>query len=422
MVQNIKKKQTSFWGYLLFVALVISNNVIVNFVGELTIGFIFILFTISWWYRKLDFSNPILSKILKAYIILIGVQCFCELFSPSDVSIITKAKGVAVTISSLVIFLYFFYRFKEDLNLVKYYFLASAVALILMPNRLSEIEGSEFGYYKFTLVPIIMNITIFVALSLQKRFSRKFLSVAICLIGFFIVITGARSYGVILIVSGLISYLVLRGKSIRTKDIYKIAVVLFLILYAIYSTVYVPMVLSGDLDGVGNTEQLKKVENPYNPMYLLMQGRTSSFIAFIAFSDKPIVGYGYRAQDPNLKYRKLMAIIADEEAILRSDATAIPCHSVIGAYAAYYGIGGLLGILYLFTCVFNMGIVSFLSRDKYMFAIVYLLFNISWTMLFSPISHFKMELPIMMSFIVALYITRNTTTKIIKKDTSDNNS
>ncbi len=52
------------------------------------------------------------------------------------------------------------------------------------------------------------------------------------------------------------------------------------------------MVMTGNIKA-GNTEQLLKSSNPYNPIEILKMGRTDSLIPFYAFMDSPLVGWGY---------------------------------------------------------------------------------------------------------------------------------
>ncbi|MFI3293145.1 MAG: hypothetical protein SNG27_03980 [Rikenellaceae bacterium] len=403
----MKDREVSKLEGLLFAVLIVCNNVVVNFIGEISVGFIFIVATSLIWFPRLNMKNPMLFSLFWLYVALICAQGVSEMFSSTTMTL--KLKGIAVTINSLIVFLYFLYRYYLHLDFVKYYFLASAIARILIPDILSKIEGSEFGYYKFTLVPILINLLFFVALMAQQKVNRKIIALVIGVVGGYFIVTGARSEGLILFAAGVSSFLVLCvGRFISKKIIYRIGVMLAVVAYIAYAQIYVPMVLRGELDDVGNSKQLKKADNPYNPLYLIMEGRTDSLVPFIAFADKPSVGFGYFAKDPNFKYNNLLFQLKSGTKGAKKDyeydMEIIPAHSVVGCYAVSYGIGGLVFMLLIVGRILDLGVLTLLRRDQYIYVVAFFLFNICWHLLFSPAAHFKTGIPIMGAFIVALYM------------------
>ena len=164
-------------------------------------------------------------------------------------------------------------------------------------------------------------------------------------------------------------------------------------------------VLNGTIYG-GNTGQLKKVDNPYNPINLLMIGRTDAIIPFIAFGDKPITGWGYNTSDPHLYYRTLMMRMAsdDEKKQLRlgiGHYYTIPGHSVWGYYACSYGVIAFILILLLIAKVWRCVYISLRRKDKYLLYRSYLIFMFTWNILFSPMAHFK-TLPMYVAIMLVL--------------------
>ena len=156
-------------------------------------------------------------------------------------------------------------------------------------------------------------------------------------------------------------------------------------------------------DDISNELEL---ENPYNPLNLLMMGRTDSVIPFLAFLEKPITGWGYYTPDPDLKYHYLMSKLTDDvknvsDRLLYIKDIPIPGHSVIGYYACSYGIIMLLllcAILYRFSKIF---IYSLFTKDNFLFYRAYLYISIIWNLFFSPPAHFK-TLPCSIGILVAL--------------------
>ncbi len=378
-----------------------------NIGGELTLATIVIVVTSPLWLRKIRFEDPLLRPIFRIYGLLLLLQILLEAFTSTPLE--DKIKGVAITLNSLVTLSYFSFRFSEDLSLIKYYLLGTAIGFVIFPNILSEIEGTEFGYYKFTIVPIITNILISITLFVHGRYI-KVLSPLVAFAGLLFMLTGARSSGLLLFLVGLLAYVILANRGFGIGNIYKILATVGVVLYAIYALIYVPMVMRGDLDNVGNSAQLKSVENPYNPLSLLLMGRTESFVSLVAFSQKPLPGWGYNAEDPDMKYTQLLYSIKGVDVPSHRTDTKIPVHSVIGAYALSYGVCGLLLILALLFDILSLGVRRLFDRSKYIIVLLYMILSILWNAPFSPAAHLKISIPMMFSVILAIGIGQRSST------------
>lgn len=277
------------------------------------------------------------------------------------------------------------------------------LASFFFVNVLAEVAGGEFGFWKFQLYPRIIVGTIvtylwfYKAKNIYKVF--PFIFTAIGILG---MITGARSSGLIPFITGILQIIIQNRHKINLKAIKRYIILTAIILYIFYSTIYVPNVLNGTITG-GNSQQLQKIENPYNPLNLIMLGRSTSIIPFIAFMDNPITGWGYSSKDPDYKYHKMTGLLISNNSNENntSDITnpKIPGHSVLGYYACSYGVIVFLALLYIVYSSLKYLYHSIPYKSHYLPYCIYLSLTTSWDLLFSPISHFKW-LPISLAIII----------------------
>lgn len=389
-----------------FLCLIIFYRYNINLIGEISISALYIIGTSFWWFKHINLKGTLIRKILLLYIILIFFQSIIELLLGSDW--INSMKGVALTIASLFSFSYFFYKFYQNTAYVKLFLIGEIISLIIWPNDLSILGRTEFSYYKFTLVPMLSNLIILstiIHIPNNFKWVKRFFPLLICYAGGFFILTGSRGWGGFLFFVGLMGYNINHFKNITPKKIYKLIALAAILGYVVYALIYVPQVMSGKLDNVGNSAQLKKANNPYNPMSLLLVGRGDSFVPFMAFMDKPLTGYGYKAKDPKMKYNRLLFLLSNDK-FERSKITSssIPAHSVAFGYAASYGIIGLLLILSIVFIILNKGICSLAFINKYLYVKIFFINSIFWNFLFSPMMHIKSTLSIMLAFLLALYL------------------
>jgi hypothetical protein len=140
-----------------------------------------------------------------------------------------------------------------------------------------------------------------------------------------------------------------------------------------------------------------------------MIGRTDAIIPFLAFSDKPLTGWGYMTKDPDNKYHRMLNKIGNREERNRikyfRKSSNIPGHSVIGYYACSYGIVVLVALVIMLFKTWKYVIFSIVVQDKYLVYRLYGLISVTWHFLFSPMSHFKWLEPSTIAIIVVLSIS-----------------
>ena len=394
--------------YLIFLLFLFSPMVI-NIGGEVSPTLLFIAVTSPFWIKNINIKNDsILRKYSCLFTIIILVQIVWFPFAKTDDY--TQIKGLLITVSGLMHFFYYYFVFRHNTSLIKWAVLGTFISDFIFVNVLADISGDEYGLWKFHTYPhIVTGCVLAYIWFCEKKWMIILSPLLLILIGLLGLFTGSRSAGLIPLVSGLFAIVILSRKNrVYPKQIIKYAIISVVTLYAAYAFFYVPNVLNGNIDG-GNTHQLRKAENPYNPINLLMIGRTDAIIPFLAFSDKPITGWGYMTKDPDNKYHRMLTKIGNREERNRikyfRQSPNIPGHSVIGYYACSYGIIALVALVIMLFKTWKYVVFSIVLQDNYLLYRLYGLISVTWHFLFSPMSHFKWLEPSTIAIIVVLSIT-----------------
>lgn len=399
----MKNSKSFFLNKYLVLLLAIFSRMIINIGGEISPSLVFIGLTLPIWYQYIRFDKNV-SYFTKMFVLIIAVQLCWMPFAYTD--IMTQIKGVSITISGLLFFLFYYFIFINKPNLLKWHLLGLFISSFLFINVLAEMAGGEFGMWKFQIYPRIILFVVLVCIWNSSKIISHLTPFIFISIGMLGLATGARSSGLTPFIAGVIIFFVKYKKNISLSKLKANFIIMAFIIYFSYAFIYVPNVLNGNISS-GNSEQLKQVENPYNPLNLLMMGRTDSVIPFLAFLEKPITGWGYYTPDPDLKYHYLMSKLTDDVKtvndglLLSIKDIPIPGHSVIGYYACSYGIVVLLlfcAILYRFSKIF---MYSLFSKDYFLPYRAYIYINIIWNLFFSPPAHLK-TLPCSIGILVAL--------------------
>lgn len=188
------------------------------------------------------------------------------------------------------------------------------------------------------------------------------------------------------------------------------AVVLIMILQSGYR-------ISASQGWLGEKAQTKyelQTQGEKGIMRLLLGGRADAFIGLLAARDKPIIGWGPWAQDDSGYYRKEFlskyGTLEDYEEFLKYERggylnmklNLISCHSHITEFWVWFGISGLIFILYILFVL-----IRFLKDDVYAVPQWFAwlaggLPSVVWHIFFSPFAH-RVAFPMM---IVACLMAR----------------
>lgn len=393
--------------YLIFL-LFLFSPMIINIGGEVSPTLLFIAVTFPFWVKNIDVKNDsILRNYTSLFLSIVIVQALWFPFAKTDD--FTQIKGLLVTISGLMHFLFYYVIFRRNKSLIKWAILGTFISNFLFIDVLAVRADNEYGMWKFHTYPhIVTGCVLFYLWFCDKKWILKISPLILVLIGLLGLFTGARSAGLVPLMAGLFTFVVkIREKVITPKQIVKYASVSVVSLYIAYALVYVPNVLNGNIEG-GNTLQLKRTENPYNPINLLMVGRTDAIIPFIAFFDRPFTGWGYMTSDPNKKYHRMLTKMSNlnerNRIMYMRSSTNIPGHSVIGFYSCSYGIIVFIALLLILYKTWKFVILSVSIRDKYLLYRIFGLLSVTWNFFFSPMAHFKWMETSTIAIIVVLSI------------------
>lgn len=387
------------WIKFLIVLLEIGFGITFNIVGTISLSELALIITALWYIKRDMFVKyPILKTITWLYAGLLVSQVIAEYMVGNVLN--NALKGFAVTTVSYLHFMFLFRYFVKDRKLIIYALIGMLAQSFIFgttfEGNVDEVlEGQGAVFLKFYLAPLIINIVLLVAIYSKKRN----ISILCIVTGVLFVVLGARSSGISILLTGFIAYFILfaRGK-INRRIIIVITLFVAIFGYGLYA-VYVNNVLSGKITA-GNSLQLKQTSNPYNPINLLMMGRSEAFVGWIAFMDKPLFGHGAWAEDIGGKYHLLQANLTNS--IYRDpELNIIPAHSVIIGAGMQNGIFAFAFMVSIFIFFIKNGIKSIQKKDPFLIIILYLIISLIWNGLFSPVSHFRLDMPLAFAFLLA---------------------
>lgn len=398
---------------IILLLLEIGFGVTFNIVGTISVSELLLIFTAFWYIKKgLFIQYPVLKTITRLYVGLLVSQVIAEYMVGNLLS--NALKGFAVTIVSYLHFMFLFRYFIKDRKLIIYALIGMLIGGFIFGSpfegNVNEVlEGQGAVFLKFYLAPLIINIVLLVSVYLKKRN----ISIFCIITGILFVILGARSSGISILLTGSFAYFVLfaRGKINRNKFV-GVTILVLLLGYGLY-TVYVNGVLSDKITA-GNSLQIKSLSNPYNPVNLLIMGRTETFVGWVAFMDEPLFGHGAWAIDKTRKYLALAFTLKDTEYRVE-DLDIIPSHSVLIGSGMQNGILAFLFMGYILLFFIKKGFKSINKSDPYIIITLSFIISIIWNGLFSPSSHFRLTLPLFFSFLLSSAIINERKNRLIRR-------
>lgn len=394
--------------YLLIFLFELGWGIKFNIVGEISISELFLLVYTPFIIAKIRWQKTKeLKAITLAYSALLAAQIFSEVLVSNGLS--SSLKGLAITVVSYLHFIFLFYYLTKDKRLILVIILSQIAMKLIFGTSFEDqsaediLAGEAATYLKFYIAPL--TILIFLAISVIYR-NRNF-PILFSLLGIVFILLGARSSGGMALFAGMVAYLMEHKQLIPNKKALVVASVLLLLAGYGFYVYYVNRVLAGEITS-GNSQQLLLCKNPYNPLELLMAGRSEVWVGWQAFMDKFWLGHGAWPYDTTGHYQRLMytmhgkRLVADQ----LSYHFLIPSHSVIVGCGMMNGIFAFVAMLYIVFYFFKKGFVSLgFCERKYLLVLAYYEYNLLWNSLFSPQSHFRQTLPIAFAIILILYLS-----------------
>ena len=382
-----------------------------NLIGEISISELFLLFYVPTvilpkvcWKSSKDLRN-----ITIAYIILLLFQVLSEYMVGNELT--NSLKGIAITVVSYFHFIFLIYYLSRWKKLILVLLLSQIFMRLFSEVAVEEqtiedvIHGEAAAYLKFYISPIV----ILISLCLSVMLTTKKFPLLFSFLGVILVVLGARSSGGMAFVAGLVTYMISHRLVFRNKKRFIISlVILCVIAYSCY-VYYVNQVLSGAITS-GNNRQLFLCENPYNPLELLMAGRSEMWVGWQAFMDKFWFGHGAWPYDSTGKYQRMMYAMHDElSKFTLNTHYLIPSHSVLVGSGMMNGVFAFVTMAYILYFFIKRGVLSFIHCErKYKLVLVYYVFDLLWTAFFSPQSHFRLSMPIAFAIIFVIHASIRT--------------
>lgn len=409
-IKIIKINEVKIFLFALFL------NLKVNLVGQLALSEILAVldsFSLKKWvfiFKKV----PDVKKINIAYLVFLFSQIVSDIFNNSAVNDLIR--GWANILMAMVLITFVSRYLYKSINLIVLILISEIFSILLFKSYdIDNLESS--GSFKFIVAPILNNIVLIISWYYLKFFKNRVHIIVLLLIsyGLFSVFFDFRSNGLFMMIAGLF---LLKRDAISKLNFKKMMPLLLIFLFFIQGlySIYVYQVLSGGIENDRSKMQLSLVENPYNPFNLLMTGRAESFVALIAIADKPIIGHGSWAPDPNGKYNYLLYALHDEKDKFRTkfkntSNRFIPSHSVLFGAWMTAGIGGALGMGYILLLFWKRSLALLRTSSTIVAPfspiILFYFLNGTWNFFFSPLGHIRQTIPLMVGFIIILYAIQN---------------
>lgn len=349
----------------------------------------------------------VIKRITIAYVFLLCFQAFSELMVGNELD--SALKGLAITVVSYLHFMFLVFYLSKHKSLIVALVVAQIVSKLIFGTAGEEqsvedvLAGEAAAYLKFYIAPLIL----LPLLAISMIYRHKYFSLVFSFVGIILVFLGARSGGGVAILAGLLAYTFEhRAFTFNKKHLVLSMVVLCLVAYLFYAY-YVSQVLAGEITS-GNNRQLLLCKNPYNPLELLIVGRSEAWIGWQAFMDKFWFGHGAWAFDSTGRYQRMMFALHDELSTMQRNQISfhylIPSHSVLIGSGMMNGVFAFFVMGYISIYFLWMGIRNFVRcENTYKLVLIYYVLDLFWTLLFSPQSHFRLTMPVSFAIIYVLY-------------------
>ncbi|MDH6308288.1 hypothetical protein M2451_001088 [Dysgonomonas sp. PFB1-18] len=355
---------------------------------------------------------PDVKKICIVYIVFFVSQVISDIVNGSQTNDLLR--GWANILMAIVVTTFLARMLKNAPSLIIMYFIGSIICFIIAPVETDEYSLEDMSFLKFQLGPILNSIILVSTwFLLEKKIVNRYIIIVSVLIvyGLFCFFFDFRSNGAFFILTAILFLFRRKFLNITRKKIIAFGI-LFLLLTQILYSLYIYQASLGNIGGNHIKNQISKMENPYNPINILIVGRSETFTSLLAIRDKPVFGHGSWAPDPTGKYNYMVHVLhGDEERFISRfqmmKNPIIPSHSVLFGAWLTAGIGGFLSMLYIFVLFVKRGFALLKERQildsSYVVIIINYLINGIWIFCFSPLPHIRQTIPIMLSFIIVLY-------------------
>ncbi|MGV8136190.1 MAG: O-antigen ligase family protein [Mangrovibacterium sp.] len=382
--------------YLIIILYNLFDMIRIPLVGQLKLNEVVVLLFLPFYYRSNEFTKyNLLGKITLTLLALFVFQVVTDILVVESAPV-DYLRGWSQTIISVVSVIFLF-KILNGYKAITLFIITSAVRLLISDPMGVDLNSNEMAFFKFRLAPMITQVLFAIAIFLHMKGKTKAIPVMFFIFGLVSLAMDSRSRGLIMILSAIFLYLFYSGFKFRRAYIVGGALILIVVFQTMY-IFYVNATLSGALGGEHAREQLKRIENPYNPFNLLVTGRGEAFAAIEAIKDAPLFGHGSWAKDKTLKYYKIVLKYHDEEYNTdkaKIEAGLIPSHSIFLGAWVNYGWFAFLTVVYLFYLLMKMAVSLIKDGQSMPIYPIFIPMTIAtiWMFLFSPFQHIRFSVP-----------------------------
>lgn len=262
---------------------------------------------------------------------------------------------------------------------------------------------ADTNVFKVRIDPFLTPLLILIACYLSRiSLYRAAVFLALAAAGYLAL--DSRSTALVFVLTSLLLLAIGSGFRPRLSHVLSTSLVMIPVLYGFY-TLYVEYTLNYNALG-HNGKQLLRNENPYNPFALLLQARPEWMIWPVAFSEKPIFGWGSWAIDEYGRFTAMllanqMATDSQGQALDSLEMGYIPVHSLLGAALVWSGLLGFIAIALLLKAILSLlWQVPAVQRALLPIA-AFFGFMILFHFFFSPPQHVRLTFPFAISLLIA---------------------
>jgi len=362
------------------------------------------LVLIAW--RTTLRQHPMARQIIGAYVLWVIAIFVSDLVNATDS--LDMARNIATPIvgaCSLVFVLAVLSRNPNALIT----FLAITVVLKgvfgdpIYGDEFSDLEMSwgtmqeDMNYFKVRIDPFLTPFILLISCWFARKSLKKAIGVLVvaAVLYFFV---DSRSIAAVFLLAALLLSLSLFKYKPKFKHIFKGGITAALIGYSAYSG-YVAYTLSYNSEGHGG-KQLTQLDNPYNPLELIMVGRSEWLVIPTAVYERPLFGWGSWAQDTTgwFNYLRASRLGSDKE----GKSIYIPVHSILGSAWVWSGCLGLIAMLWLLRSILKMGIRLPDIKSELLPVVAFFTILVVWHFFFSPPQHVRITFPVALASLIVL--------------------
>ncbi|MCT4654321.1 MAG: hypothetical protein N4A65_00785 [Cohaesibacter sp.] len=410
---GIHRKTATWWAHWLVGLYAFGWSVTLElgvrlYVAEV-IALIGVLFVVS---RPRIAYHGFLVKIIFAYFLWVFAIIFSDLVN--DVAVFDTIKALSTPMLGGISLIFLVCLISRDNKTILTFLIFTIIGKLLLGEAGYKDQISETGwsleavsqntnYFKIYFAPFLTPIIILAGFYLYK-ISKFYLFLLYFISSLFYFYLDSRSLGLILALSSL--YVIFISYKFDVRKLVLYFPLFFAFLYFLYAG-YVGYSLSFNEMG-HNALQLQRLDNPYNPFALLMQGRSEWLIAVDAIWEKPIIGHGSWASDIDNKYTYLRALRAGadwstiNQILDRYQMNVIPVHSVLMAAWIWCGLLGFIASVFILKPVVHMMIAIPAVKSPYIPVVVFYTLMIVWDFFFSPPQSIRLNFPHALAFLIVL--------------------